>query len=404
MLSPETFKQFEQRQSRDLCVFCTRALIDAESLNHYMEMVLPRVGRAFGSPRVALIDYREQSDHYVLLHHEGYPADAHYGLQRRMDEMQVKRALKTRLPFVSGENDCLLCIPLYFRDILEALLVLEFEETVRLPEGCLEVAEVVSKSLGLLMSSTRLKVNQEQMIDMNDLQQARQIQLSFLPGDLLATDICEVFGYNSSSALVGGDYFDYFSTRQGSIQGILADACGHGMAAALIVSTFRGLLHSEMSRRKEFEGLFDAINSSVYSGSDFIRYLTGVFFDYQDEERRLRYLNAGHYDPIVIDRRGRIRTLNGGGPPLGMFKGSEYPLLEAELEPGDLLALFTDGLIDIQNDREEYFGVEGLTGVLAAYFDMPLKDLSQAVLSRAVDFSSGAKPEDDITLFLMRLR
>ena len=404
MLSPETFKQFEQRQSRDLCISCTRALIDAESLNHYLEMVLPQIGRAFGTSRVALIDYREQSDHYVLLHHEGYPPDAHYSLQRRMDEMQVKRALKTRLPYLSKENPRLLCIPLYFRDILEALLVLEFEEPVPLPEGSREVAEVISKSLGLLMSSTRLKVNQDQMIDMNDLQQARQIQLSFLPGDLLSTDIYEVFGYNSSSALVGGDYFDYFSTRPGSIQGILADACGHGMAAALIVSTFRGLLHSEMGQRQDFDGLFDAINASVYSGGDFIRYLTGVFFDYENEKRRLRYFNAGHYDPILIDRRGRLRTLGGGGPPLGMFKGSEYTLLEAELQPGDLLALFTDGLIDMQNDREEYFGLEGLTKVLQNCFDLPLKDLSQTILSRAVDFSRGAKPEDDITLFLMRLR
>ncbi|HSR70183.1 MAG TPA: PP2C family protein-serine/threonine phosphatase [Acidobacteriota bacterium] len=402
----ETLQDFEHRNSRHLCIAFTRALIDSKNLAEFLEMVLPGVGRVFGTSRVSLVDYREHSDQFVLLHFEGYGHEARFELQRRMPQMKLREALKTRLPYRSSDDPRFLVIPFYLRDILEAMLILEYDEPsqAELGEAGREAAQVVSRMLGLLMSSARLKVNQDQTFSHEDLRKARQIQLSYLPGnDRTYSDICEVHGYNRSSALVGGDYFDYFCTRPGTLQGVLADACGHGMAAALIVSTFRGLLHSEMGRRSDFSGLFDYINRSIHSGDEYIQYLTGVFFDFDEKSRRLYYCNAGHYDPLIISPGGKLRTLPGGGPPLGMFKESTYGMSRTELQQGDLLALFTDGLIDLQNPKGEFFGVEGLTGLLTRLHDRPLNDISQGVLDEAHKFGGRVNMEDDVTLFLMRV-
>ncbi len=400
-LNNQDAQNFRFPESRDMCVFLTRVLQQTTHLSEYMERVLPAVGRSFGTLQVILVDYREQTNDFVLLHYQGYSSDARHLLQRRIAEMQVHRGIDERHPYFSETTPGYLCLPLYFRDILEATIVLEFTAPVELSEQLLEIAEVISISIGLLMSSMRLRINQDQVVGLDDAQRARQIQASYLPSEHPTTEAFEVFGYSKSSPLVGGDYFDYFSHKQNSIQGILADACGHGVAAALIVTTFRGLPHAEMQSRQEFDGLFDALNESVHSGQDFIQYLTGIFFDYSQETRRLRYLNAGHYAPLVVDTSGSVRALSGGGPPLGMFHSSNYALEETQLCSGDLLALFTDGLADIRNKHRQFFGVEGITEVLKSNRERPLEEMTERIIDSALAF--GAATGDDLTVFLMKV-
>jgi serine phosphatase RsbU (regulator of sigma subunit) len=95
-----------------------------------------------------------------------------------------------------------------------------------LSDVLLEIGEIASVSIGLLMSSMRLMINEDQVVQSDDAQRARQIQASYLPSEHPSSDAFEVFGTNRSSPLVGGDYFDYFR-RDGSVQCVLADACGH---------------------------------------------------------------------------------------------------------------------------------------------------------------------------------
>lgn len=400
---PRGVTPFRFREERDLSILFTKALLETAGLSEFMEVVLPALGETFGVTRLSLVDYYEDTGRFVLLNYQGYPADGRHWLQRRMPEMDLSRALKTCEPYHPAINPNLLCIPFYFRDVLEALLVLESDDKLELSPAQEAAARLVSKYLGLLMSSVRLEINRHQLLDKHDLQQARRIQLSFLPSHHPRTEGYEIYGHNRSSAVVGGDYFDYFNSMNGRFQAVLVDACGHGMAAALIVTTFRGLLHSEMGRRSDFRDLFDAINQSVYSGEEFIHYLTGIFLDYDQDKRLLRYLNAGHYQPIVLRGQGETLELAGGGPPLGMFRASKYPFAEVKMNSEDLVVLFTDGLVDIQNPSNEFFGVERLLEALKSHKDLRLPEIVHEVLQEAADFG-GTKIEDDVTLMLMRVR
>lgn len=393
---------FAHKESEQLCISLTNKLVRMTSLNDFMEEALPWIGRIFGTSKVILVDYREQTDRFVLLHFEGYAPEAHYGLQRKMYAMDLRQALRTAQPYHSATEPRLLCVPLYLREILEAVLVLEGDSPIELSESRLETSRVASKFLGLFMSSTRLEVNRDQLIDSQDLQKARQVQLSYLPSDYPRSDAYEIYGYNKSSTLVGGDYFDYFQVRQHSLQCVLADAVGHGMAAALIMSTFRGLLQAEIGRQGDFQGLFDCINKSVHAADGMIQYLTGVFLDFDERAKTLRYFNAGHYDPLIVARDGCFRTLPGGGPPLGMFKASQYAFHTSQMQSGDLLVLFTDGLVDVQNEAGDYFGTDTIVEVLESCHHQPLAKITHQVLDRACLFCAEAGFEDDVTFFVMR--
>jgi serine phosphatase RsbU (regulator of sigma subunit) len=368
-----------------------------------MERILPRAADVFGTARVCLVDYYEQSHRFELIHFEGYPPDSRFELTRRFLEMEVSRATMETSPYWSRQNPRLLCVPLYFRRILEAVLVFEGDAPIELSEPRRELAQLLSKALGLFMSSARLEVNRELLLHASDLQKAREIQLNFLPREFPCRAHSEVFGHNSPSALVGGDYLDYFEQSDRSIRCILADACGHGLAAALIMSNFHGLLKSQLGRQERFELLFDELNQQVHLDEDFIQYLTGVLLHYEADSRSLSYLNAGHYEPLVVGREGTVRSLSGGGPPLGMFKASRYPLMTTRLAPGDLLAVFTDGLVDAETPDGRYFGSDGIASVLARHRADDLSELTERVIDTARRFSARPDFEDDVTLLLLRV-
>ena len=375
-------------------------------MNDFLHRLLQVVGRETSVPRLALFDYDELSDTFDLLYFCGYPAHSRSDLRRAIRSMDTRRALQQREPYAVGDSETKLLVPLYFQETLEALLLLERPSEPLVQDGRLApLLPLVSRFLGLFLSSLRLPVNQRRrVLAARDLEKAREIQLSYLPVEYPTTDRYEIFGYNQSAALVGGDYFDYFSDRVGSIQCVVADACGHGLSAALIMSTFRGLLHSEVRREGDLPTLFTRLNEQVFCGAGQIQYLTGVFLDYDEERTELKYSNAGHFEPLLVHADGSFSSLDGGGLPLGMFQHSAYEVRSRRVQPGDLLVLFTDGLAELRNGADEFFGVEGILEAATPCRHLSLRDVAAKVLEAAARFSSDPHPDDDLTLFLMRFR
>lgn len=380
------------------------SLVHGQGMNDFLHRFLKAAGSAFGVSRLVLYDFDETAGVFELLYFSGYPSGSRAELARRLRTMNMRRALEQPDPYWLEANARQLLVPLYFQTTLEAALVLEFDDCPQELDGSRVAAcRVISRFMGLFLSSNRLPVNQKmRLLATTDLQRAREVQMAYLPSVHPVTDRYEIYGYNQSSALVGGDYFDYFRQRENSIQCIVADACGHGLAAALIMSTFRGLLHSEVRRIEGSAGLFTQLNQQLYVGGELLQYLTAVFFDYEEERGELRYFNAGHFDPLIIHENGTSTQLPGGGLPLGMFKDSGYEMKTSSVIPGDLLVVFTDGLVELCNARDEFFGVEGVLDSVLRRRHLPLKDLASEVLARAAQFSHDPQPADDLTLFLMR--
>jgi sigma-B regulation protein RsbU (phosphoserine phosphatase) len=407
---PKLQPEVVQNRLKDLSYSLTGALVEGNGMNDFLNRFLKAIASALQVRQLVLYDYNESENLFEFLYFRGYASDARAELSMRLHTIDLSRALKERDPFWLDDTRRSLLVPLYFQEVLEAVLLVESpaqELEIELDDCSLASCRLISRFLGLFMSSIRIDANagmREDFSSKTDLQRAREVQLSYLPSDYHETDKYEIYGYNQSSVLVGGDYFDYFCQREQSIQCVVADACGHGMAAALIMSTFRGLLHSEVRRLQDFSPLFNILNQRLYLGGDLLQYLTGVFFDYDQELRQLRYLNAGHFDPLIVHSDKTSTRLTGGGPPLGMFGGSSYIPETAPIRREDILVLFTDGLIELRSAQDEFFGVERVLASIRAHRDLPLRDLAGEVLDTAARFSHKAQPDDDLTLFLMRFR
>ncbi len=384
----------------------TSALVQGEGMNDFMHRFLAGIGEILEAPRLVLYDYDELYDVFDLLYFQGYPEDARSDLQTRLRRLDSRRALRDRDPFVTDDGARELLVPLYFQDTLEALLLLERAVDTRISaEECAPAFLLVSRFLGLFMSSNRLPVNQgKASAPSSDLERAREVQISYLPPPHTVTDRYEIFGYNQSSALVGGDYFDYFCRKPDSLQFVVADACGHGLPATFTMCTFRAMLHAEVERLDDLSPLFDTLNHQLYAGGNQLQYLAGVFCDYEAGESRLRYSNAGHFSPVLVRPDGTTAPLPGRGRPLGMFKDSTYEMYSHPVAAGDLLLLYTDGLFELRNAEDEFFGADGIVSVVAAHRGRPLRDIAMEVLASAARFSHSLQPDDDLTLFLVRFR
>ncbi len=390
----------------ELALQFSQALVQAHGVNDFLNRFLKTIGDTFSVSCLALYDYDDSADYFDILYWFGYRLGSRSELRRKLFTLNIREALTQREPFWSDDSRKQFLIPLYFRDTLEAVLLMECgDQTFDLDEARVAACKLVSRFLGLFMSSSRLPVNQRQgLLAVSDLERAREVQMSYLPSEHPVTERYEIYGYNQSSALVGGDYFDYFRQRENSIQCIVADACGHGLAAALIMSTFRGLLQSEVQRSSEFTELFTKLNRQLYHEGEVLQYLTAVFFDYDEEREELHYFNAGHFDPLAIRPDGTSSRLSGGGPPLGMFAHSTYSMQTCRMSAGDLLLLFTDGLAELRDAGDQFFGVDGILQAVVEQRTVSLKELAREVLARAARFSYKPQPDDDLTLFLMRFR
>ena len=390
----------------ELATALTCSLLAGEGMTDCLHGFLEAIGSALAAPRLALYDYDEHADAFDLFYFLGYPDEARSVLHRRVFTPALRRTTSVRDAFLlDEEGGHALAIPLYFHDTPEAVLVLERDA----PWGPLEEhrpeTRLISRFVGLFMSSRRLPVNvRQEAAAADDLGRAREVQLSYLPSPHVETERFELFGHNRSSTLVGGDYFDYFRMHPDSIQGIVADACGHGMGAALIMSTFRGLLHADVPSGDRIVPAFSHVNQRLYRDAERLQYLTGVFFDFHETTGELRYLNAGHFDPILMHPDGTVSRLQGGGPPLGMLPEVRYTARSVRTNPGDLLILFTDGLVELADPSGEFFEVDRILATIQPIRERPLGDISSQVIAAATRFRERDDLADDLTLFMMRFR
>jgi serine phosphatase RsbU (regulator of sigma subunit) len=384
----------------------TCSLLAGEGMTECLHGMMEVIGSTLAAPRLALYDYDEHADAFDLLYFLGYPDEARSALHRRVFTPALRRATERRDPFLLDEEGGLaLAIPLYFHDTAEAVLVLDRETAWGPLEEYRAETRLISRFVGLFMSSRRLPVNvRQEMVAADDLSRAREVQLSYLPNPHVSAERFELFGHNRSSALVGGDYFDYFQMHPGSVQGIVADACGHGMGAALIMSTFRGLLHADVPSGERIVPAFRRVNQRLYRDAVRLQYLTGVFFEFQEATGELRYLNAGHFDPILMHPDGTVSRLQGGGPPLGMLPDVGYTARSVTTNPGDLLILFTDGLVELADPSGEFFEVDRILTTIQPIRDLPLGEISSQVIAAATRFRERDDLADDLTLFMMRFR
>lgn len=252
----------------------------------------------------------------------------------------------------------------------------------------------------------------------DDLRMAREVQMAFLPREIhtfpAAAPAQQAAVHFTTlylpSGLVGGDFYDIIPLSDSRVGVLIADVVGHGMRAALVVATLRGLIEQLIHTASEPAEFLTRLNEAyarVFRQTSDRMFATMFYGAYDTQKRRLAYSSAGHLPPFVLRRqRKQVQVIEPTGvtqgAAIGLYDNSSYGSGVAEFDSGDTLLLYTDGLSESLNDQNEYFETQAMPASLQAHVSASDEDILQALVAEARQFSGRADFEDDVCLLAVR--
>jgi len=237
-----------------------------------------------------------------------------------------------------------------------------------------------------------------------ELEIAKQVQARLFPQIRPQMKTVDYAGTCLQARQVGGDYFDFLNLGPQRLGLIIGDVSGKGIAAALLMANLQASLRSQLSWAfDQPEALLRSVNRLFYDNTTDSAYASLFFAEYDDATRRLRYANCGHLSGLLLRRDGDVEQLESNSPLLGLFKEWDCSMQEQELFPGDVLALYTDGVTEAANDRGEEFGERLLIEALRQYRELSCQALLAAIVDGVRRFGS-QEQHDDITVIVAKFK
>jgi len=237
-----------------------------------------------------------------------------------------------------------------------------------------------------------------------EIEIAKQVQSRLFPQVHPPAKTLEYAGLCLQARQVGGDYFDFLDLGQQRLGLVIGDVSGKGIAAALLMANLQANLRSQCALALTHPELFlRSVNRLFYENTSDSAFASLFFAEYDDDTKRLRYANCGHLSALVLRPDNTCQHLDSTGTLLGLFKDWDCPIAEYQLQPGDLLALYTDGITEAQNGDGAEFGEERLIGCLRQHRNQPCQQAVEAITEEV----RGVNPtdqHDDITLIVAKCR
>jgi len=268
----------------------------------------------------------------------------------------------------------------------------------------LELITVVAGQAAIFVDKAVLskELREKRRIE-EELRIAREVQLSLLPAEAPRIDALDLYGINIPSYKIGGDYFDFIPIVDGHLGIAVADVAGKGVPASLIMASFRAVLRAEIRNNYAIRTILAKVNrvlKETLSDDQFVSAFYGVL---DLARRRFTYSNAGHHPAIVFRADGKRRYLKSGGLVLGIFDGVTYNEQFIDLVPGDLLLLYTDGLVEAEDPDGEMYGRARLEHFVAENAQMNARALCDAIYIDVSRFTRALRPADDTTIVIAKI-
>jgi sigma-B regulation protein RsbU (phosphoserine phosphatase) len=238
---------------------------------------------------------------------------------------------------------------------------------------------------------------------------ARAMQENLLPRQVTSIGGIEIASMNLPAQEVCGDYYDVIRKNEQEVGIIIADVSGKGPSAALYMAEVKGVMLS-MSRRLAvpYDIMVEA-NRILAPTLDSKNFITMTYATVNEQTRLMRMCRAGH-NPILhyCSADGRIDVVQSGGIGLGLSRDGVFETsleeVERKLCPGDILVFYTDGLTEAMNSRNEFYGLDRLSGIVMANRAQSTEQITEAILGDLHQFLDSAPPQDDVSLVLLKIR
>jgi serine phosphatase RsbU (regulator of sigma subunit)/predicted enzyme related to lactoylglutathione lyase len=237
-----------------------------------------------------------------------------------------------------------------------------------------------------------------------ELEIAKQVQARLFPQKFPPFKTLDYSGLCIQAREVGGDYYDFLSLGEDRLGLIIGDTSGKGIGAALLMANLQANIRSQSAMALDQPQRFlQSVNQLFYQNTTSSAYATLFLAEYDDRKRSFRYVNCGHYSPLLLRADNTLERLASTSTVLGLFEEWTSDIEERQLCTGDILALYTDGVIEAFNDADEEFGEDRLVDVLRGNRARCSEAIAAAIVDEVHSFSP-YEQHDDITLIVAKCR
>ena len=236
-----------------------------------------------------------------------------------------------------------------------------------------------------------------------ELNLGREIQTNFLPKSLPSIPGYELAAWWEPAEAVSGDYYDFLRLPDNRLALIVADVSGHGVGPSMIMASFRAMLRVLVRTQSRPSQLLTQLAESMYPDLNDGRFITAILVAICPATHKVNFANSAHSPAYYLNRqRAEIQELETTGMPIGAIPDLKIGSgASCHLNPGDVLFLATDGIIELRNQQGEMFGADRLKKLLLTYQDLPADQIKRELRQKVLDFHPFERPADDITMVIL---
>jgi len=257
---------------------------------------------------------------------------------------------------------------------------------------------IISYLLLLLVLMLELK---DKLLAHDELQIGKTVQKALLPEENPTLAGWSIWLFTRPANDVGGDLVDYMNLDQNRLGLALGDVAGKGLGAALLMSKLQSTIRAIAPDYKSLSELGERINLIFCRDSLPNKFATLIYIELAQNSGKVRLLNAGHLPPLVL-RGSTVDELSRGAPALGLLKTSKFAEQEIEMNPGDMLLAYSDGVTEARNERNEFFGDQRLTSIVGKSAGISPDRVGEKILADVDSFVGEAPRSDDLSLVVIK--
>ncbi len=273
------------------------------------------------------------------------------------------------------------------------------------PLANLNFIQTLTNIIIVAIENKRLaKENVKQEVFRKELEVASEMQKLLFPSNLPNNSKLDIAAKYIPHHKVSGDYYDYIQLNKNEFIVCIADVSGKGVPAAMLMANFQATIRTLLTYQNfELDYLINELNTTVFNNANGEKFITFFIAKYNAKTRKLKYINAGHNWPILINKK-ETKYLNKGSIGLGMLE--EIPFLEQEeidIEPNTTLLLYTDGVVELENEENEQFETDRLIKTIKQFYPLSMDDINAIIFGKLDEWRGSKNYVDDTAILSCRI-
>lgn len=322
-----------------------------------------------------------------------------------ISDAQMDEAFREQRSIVVHKVRSMMAVPLQVGNRVIGLIYVDTGFLLKpFSQEDLDLLTVMANVAAIRIEQARLiEVEQSEKLMESELASASDIQRNLLPTANPRLAGYEIAGFNLSCNTVGGDYYDFLPYPDGRLAIVVGDVAGKGLSAALIMSSLQARVHMLVESSPDPASALTILNRNVTKRSLPGRFITFFYGLLDPATGKLRYANAGHNHPLLLRKDGESTELKGHSMVMGILEDVEYQTYEVTLDPGDILALFSDGVTEARaQDGADEFGEQRLAQFLGRQRAAAPCQMINDLMTHVRDWTGQTAFADDFTMIIVK--